>query len=40
MEGFWKSYRFEGNLEAAFQGRSYEKVFWKYLADLQENTDV
>ena len=24
--------------EAAFQRCSYEKVFWKYVADLQENT--
>ena len=25
-------------LEAPLQGRSWEKVFWKYAANLQENT--
>ena len=26
-----------GLTEAALQGTSYEKVFWKYAANLQEN---
>ena len=26
--------------EAAIQRRSYKKVFWKYAANLQENTHV
>ena len=28
---------FENPAEAALQSRSYEKVFWKYTANLQEN---
>ena len=29
--------KFENPAEAALQSRSYEKVFWKYTANLQEN---
>ena len=29
---------YQAYLEAATQRRSWEKVFWKYAANLQENT--